>query len=124
MIVRLREELEKLESSPNPEEWRQAVRQLLGILNNDERLDEDWEQFAMHFDKVHADFLARLRDRYPQLTPRDHKLCAFLRMNLSSKEIAPLLYISVRGVEISRYRLRKKLDLDAEANLTDFLLGI
>jgi len=124
MIVRLREELEKLESSPNPEEWRQAVRQLLGILNNDERLDEDWEQFAMHFDKVHADFLARLRDRYPQLTPRDHKLCAFLRMNLSSKEIAPLLYISVRGVEISRYRLRKKLDLDADANLTDFLLGI
>ena len=124
MIVRLREELEKLETSPNPEEWRQALRQLLGILNNDERLDEDWEQFAMHFDKVHADYLARLRDRHPQLTPRDHKLCAFLRMNLSSKEIAPLLYISVRGVEISRYRLRKKLDLDAEANLTDFLLGI
>ncbi|MDZ4786047.1 MAG: hypothetical protein SGJ02_08220 [bacterium] len=120
----LREELENLDSSPNPDEWCHAVRQLLDILNNDEHLDEEWEPFATHFDKVHADFLARLRDRYPQLTPRDHKLCAFLRMNLSSKEIAPLLYISVRDVEISRCGLRKKLDLDDEANLTDFLLGI
>ncbi len=124
LIVRLREDIEKLDSTTPPEELKKSLRQLLGILNNDDRLDEDWEHFAIHFDKVHADFLARLRDRYPQLTPRDHKLCAFLRMNLSSKEIAPLLYISVRGVEISRYRLRKKLELEAESNLTEFLLGI
>ena len=124
MIVRLKEELEKIESVSVPDEMKISLRQAAGILNNDERLDEDWEQFAIHFDKVHADFLARLREQFPQLTPRDHKLCAFLRMNLSSKEIAPLLYISVRGVEISRYRLRKKLELDADANLTEFLVNI
>ena len=124
LIVRLKEELEKIESVSVPDEMKISLRQAAGILNNDERLDEDWEQFAIHFDKVHADFLARLREQFPQLTPRDHKLCAFLRMNLSSKEIAPLLYISVRGVEISRYRLRKKLELDADANLTEFLVNI
>ena len=123
-MVRLREDLEKLGKLNDADERRKAIRHILSALNDDERLDEDWGHFAMHFDKVHADFLARLRDRYPQLTPRDHKLCAFLRMNLNSKEIAPLLFISVRGVEISRYRLRKKLGLDAEANLTDSLQGI
>jgi ligand-binding sensor domain-containing protein/DNA-binding CsgD family transcriptional regulator len=124
LIVKLREDLEKLEKLSDPAERRKAIKQLMHILNDDERLDEDWDHFALHFDKVHADFLARLRDRFPNLTPKDHKLCAFLRMNLSSKEIAPLLYISTRGVEISRYRLRKKLGLDTEANLTEFLQGL
>jgi ligand-binding sensor domain-containing protein/DNA-binding CsgD family transcriptional regulator len=124
LIVKLREDLEKLEKISEPAERRKALKQLMHILNDDERLDEDWDHFALHFDKVHADFLARLRDRFPNLTPKDHKLCAFLRMNLSSKEIAPLLYISTRGVEISRYRLRKKLGLDTEANLTEFLQSL
>ncbi|MFM8449201.1 MAG: helix-turn-helix transcriptional regulator, partial [Haliscomenobacter sp.] len=71
---------------------------------------------------VHAHFLRRLKERFPQITPKDQKLCAYLRLNLSSKEIAPLLGISVRSVEVSRYRLRRKLDLESEDNLTEFLL--
>jgi AraC family chitin signaling transcriptional activator len=65
-----------------------------------------------------------LREKYPQLTPKDHRLCAYLRMNLTSKEIAPLMNISVRSVEVARYRLRKKLELDSEVNLVEFMVEI
>ncbi len=61
---------------------------------------------------------------YPSLSAHELKLCAYLRMNLSSKEIAQLENISVRGVEISRYRLRKKLKISTETNLFDFLMGL
>jgi DNA-binding CsgD family transcriptional regulator len=73
---------------------------------------------------VHNDFLILLKEKYPSLKPHELKLCAFLRMNLSSKEIAGLMNISVRGVEISRYRVRKKLQIPTEVNLAEFLLSI
>jgi DNA-binding CsgD family transcriptional regulator len=85
--------------------------------------DEDWEHFQVHFDKVHGDFSRSFRAKYPNLSPQDMKLSAYLRMNLSTKEIAHLLNISVRGVEISRYRLRKKLQLDRSLNLQEFILN-
>lgn len=84
--------------------------------------DKDWEQFQLHFDQVHGGFSKRLQAAYPSLTPQEMKLCAYLRLNLSTKEIAQLMHISVRGVEISRYRLRKKLALDRQDNLLDFML--
>ena len=90
----------------------------------DERLDADWEQFARHFDQVHSHFLKKVRQHYPQLTVKDHRLCAYLRMNLSSKEMASLMNISVRSVEVARYRLRKKLALESEVNLVEFMLQI
>ncbi len=85
--------------------------------------DKDWEQFQLHFDQVHGDFSKRLKSAYAGLTPQEMKLCAYLRLNLSTKEIAQLMHISVRGVEISRYRLRKKLELDRQDNLLDFILN-
>lgn len=112
-----------LEKSTHPA-VKKEIQQLLNLLNFDVKLDEDWEQFAFRFDQVHVDFLKHLRERFPQLSTNDHKLCAFLRMNLITKEIAPLLNISVRGVEASRYRLRKKLGLPNDANLTDFMMDI
>jgi DNA-binding CsgD family transcriptional regulator len=85
---------------------------------------EDWKVFETNFDRAHDQFLKTLKDNYPELTPSDLRLCAFLRMNLASKEIAPLLGISVRGVENHRYRLRKKLNLEIESSLTEFILKI
>ncbi len=105
----------------------QSKKQLEGVLKtikSDMLHEDDWEKFEMHFDQVHEDFLKKIRLNYPALTPKDLRLCAYLRMNLSSKEIAPLLNISVRGVEISRYRLRKKFDIDRVENLIDFLMNI
>jgi DNA-binding CsgD family transcriptional regulator len=71
---------------------------------------------------VHSDFLISLKDKFPTLSGNELKLCTYLRMNLSSKEIAQLMNISVRGVEIGRYRLRKKLQIPTEVNLFEFLL--
>lgn len=97
------------------------LKKVLRELTQEEQFESDWQQFAAHFDQVHAGFLRRIQEQYPQLTAKDSRLCAYLRMNLSTKEIAPLMNISVRGVEISRYRLRKKLNLDKETNLNDFM---
>lgn len=112
-----------LEKSTNPA-VKKEIQHLINLLNFDVKLDEDWEHFAYHFDQVHVDFLKQLRERFPQLSSNDYKLCAYLRMNLSTKEIAPLMNISVRGVEGSRYRLRRKLNLSSDANLTDFILSL
>ncbi len=85
--------------------------------------DDEWEHFMQYFDEVHGDFSRRLRHEFPQLSPQDLKLCAYLRMNLSTKEIAQLLNITIRGVEIARYRLRKKLGLDRSVNLAEYILN-
>ena len=91
------------------------------MITDTEKSDEDWDKFAVYFDEVHNNFLSTLKTKYPQLSATDLKLCAYLRLNLSSKEIAQLLNISLKGVEVSRYRLRKKLGLATEINLNDFL---
>jgi DNA-binding CsgD family transcriptional regulator len=85
---------------------------------------DDWQLFETNFERAHERFLNKIREMYPELTARDLRLCAFLRMNLSSKEIAPLLGISVRGVENHRYRLRKKMSLDHDQKLIDLILGL
>ena len=120
----VRTKVEDLEKKIDQPALRKEIRRLHSLLNSNDRLEDDWEKFGLLFDQVHVDFLARLQKTYPNLKPKDRKLCAFLRMNLTTKEIAPLLNISVRGVEISRYRLRKKLDLPTEVNLTEFITSL
>jgi DNA-binding CsgD family transcriptional regulator len=83
---------------------------------------DDWQLFEANFEQAHETFLKTMKSTYSDLTPSDLRLCAYLRINLSSKDIAPLLGISVRGVENHRYRLRKKLGLTAEDNLTEFII--
>ncbi|HZV68837.1 MAG TPA: triple tyrosine motif-containing protein [Saprospiraceae bacterium] len=124
ILLAVQEGLHQIREKSPDQSVKKEVQQLLNMVNFDVKLDEDWEHFAHHFDQVHVDFLKHLRERFPQLSTSDLKLCAYLRMNLSTKEIAPLLNISVRGVEGSRYRLRKKLDLSNDANLTEFILRL
>lgn len=83
--------------------------------------DNNWKRFAENFDLVYENYLMRLSERFPNLTISDKKLCAYLKMDLSSKDIAPLLNMSFRSVEMSRYRLRKKMVLDRDINLSEFL---
>ncbi|MBC9930609.1 triple tyrosine motif-containing protein [Chitinophaga qingshengii] len=103
----------------NPE-----IRNALLLLNDVEKNNASWEQFASHFDEINNNFLKKLKERFPVLTNTDLKLCAYLQLKLSSKEIAQLMAISVRGVEIKRYRLRKKLNLPTEQQMTDFFYTI
>ncbi len=100
------------------------IKKVISTIDSDVRMDKDWERFQKHFEDVHSDFFKTLHEKYPQLTPKDLRMCAYLRMNLSTKEIALISNISVRGVEISRYRLRKKLDVPREQNLVDFIMNI
>nr|WP_217902805.1 histidine kinase [Flavobacterium sp. J49] len=82
---------------------------------------KEWETFENNLYKSHEDFIKRITSRYPKLSSKDIKLCIYLKMSLSSKEIAPLMNISFRGVELHRYRLRKKLDLQQDVNLSSFM---
>jgi DNA-binding CsgD family transcriptional regulator len=123
MLGKIREDLNVLLKKIDNNQVSNEFKKLLKILGEDNKIDDNWEHFAHHFDKVHTDFLVVLKNRYPALTATELKLCAYLRMNLSSKEIAQLMNISIRGVEIGRYRLRKKLGLPKEMNLFEFLLN-
>lgn len=84
----------------------------------------EWETFETNLNQIHNEFMINLSKKFPNLTPKDIKLCIYLKMNLSSKEIAPMMNISYRGVELHRYRLRKKLNLVQDENLSKFLLMI
>lgn len=122
VLLKIKKELVKVHKQASTEDNRKKLQKIIHTIDGNIRLDSNWEQFEAYFDQVHENFLRNLREAYPELTPKDQKLCAYLRMNLTTKEIAPLMNISVRGVEISRYRLRKKLDLDTNTNLTDFIM--
>ena len=83
--------------------------------------DEQWREFESRFERVHIDFLKNLQKKYPNLSPTEKRLCAFLRLNMTTKEIANIMHVSSRAVEQSRYRLRKKLGLDKKQDLNNFL---
>jgi len=125
LLGNIREELMRMKKGVNGDAAAaEELKKMLRILGEENKMDKDWEQFAVHFDKVHSDFLRITKAAYPTLSAHELKLCAYLRMNLSSKEIAQLENISVRGVEISRYRLRKKLRIATETTLFDFLMDL
>ena len=84
----------------------------------------EWESFEHNLMQSHEEFVHKLSNKYPILTSKDIKLCIYLKMNLSSKEIAPLMNISFRGVELHRYRLRKKLNLNSEETLSKFMINV
>lgn len=122
-LYSMKEQLKHISQKVNPD----AQKYLQKLIKNIERSTnqkEDWDKFELYFDQVYEDFTKRIREKYLHLTPTDIKLCAYLRMNLSTKEIAPLLNISIRGVEISRYRLRKKLNMPQNENLIDFMMNL
>jgi len=99
-------------------------RKVMKLFEEAENNEDDWTEFSRHFDEVHNNFLLTLKKKFPELTTTDLKLCAYLRINLTTKEIAQTMGISVRGVETSRYRLRKKLEVPGETNLFDFLMEV
>ncbi|MCU4163737.1 two-component regulator propeller domain-containing protein [Carboxylicivirga caseinilyticus] len=101
------------------------VAQRLGKTLNfidQELADDHWEDFEMRFDMAHNNFIKRLKEDFPDLTSKDLKMCAYLRMNLSTKEMAQLLNMTVRGVETARYRIRKRMNLESSENLNEFIL--
>lgn len=121
-IDSIKTELQQLKQTGRWAEAKQALEKIVKEIDINLKLQEDWEQFEYHFDQVHGDFLTRLQQDYPDLSPNEQKLCTLLRLNLNTKEIANILSISQRGVEVARYRLRKKLGLEKGQNLSKFVL--
>jgi len=122
-LLNIKEELLKLKRPNNDFALNDKITSLIVKIDKDLDHNKQWEVFETAFDEVHEDFLNRLKVAYPNLTPKELRLCAYLRLNISSKEIAPLMNISVRGVEICRYRVRKKLDIERDTNMTSFIIN-
>lgn len=100
------------------------IKPVIKLINKNIANNSDWELFQEAFNNADSNFLKKVKAAHPTLTPNDLRLCAYLRLNLSSKEIAPLLNISARSVEIKRYRLRKKMDLHHEKSLVEYILEL
>ncbi|MCX2679304.1 LuxR C-terminal-related transcriptional regulator [Galbibacter sp. EGI 63066] len=86
--------------------------------------DDEWEIFEYNFNQVHEEFFNKLKEFHPDISQKDLKLCAYIKMGLSTKEIAPLMNISIRGVETHRYRLKKRLNLDNSSSLVNYLRNL
>lgn len=123
-LTQLKNEIQILTSKPTAKPLHSEIKSLIRKIDRDIENEKHWQVFDKYFDEVHQDFINRLKEKHPDLTPKDIRMCSYLKMNISSKEIAPLMNISVRGVEISRYRLRKKLNLDRNTNLTEYFMNI
>ncbi|MFT6934083.1 MAG: AraC family chitin signaling transcriptional activator [Maribacter sp.] len=111
---------EQLKKADNPTQIKSVIKTIDRNLTN----EDDWKFFEEAFNNADKDFLKKIKEAHPILTPNDLRLCAYLRLNLASKEIAPLLNISVRSVEVKRYRLRKKMDLPHENSLTAYIIEL
>ncbi|MFK8163065.1 MAG: LuxR C-terminal-related transcriptional regulator [Lewinella sp.] len=103
---------------------QQRIREVIKTIDRNIDEVETWNLFKDAFENADRDFFKKIKDLHPELTPNDLKLCAYLRLNLSSKEIAPMLNISPRSVEVKRYRLRKKMNLDAKDKLVVYIMEI
>jgi AraC family transcriptional regulator, chitin signaling transcriptional activator len=123
-IVNKNELLNAIKSELLQEKNSSSVRSALQIIDNDLLNNNHWEAFQEAFNNIDRNFLKKIKEFHPSLTPNDLKLCVYLRLNLSSKEIAPMLNISAQSVEIKRFRLRKKIGLNHEQNLTEYILSL
>jgi len=123
LLQRLKSILDRELDSPDTPA-RELQLKLMKIIDENISNRDDWQIFKVHFDAANSDFLERLKKIHNNLTPSDLRFCGFLRMNLTSKEISSLLSISLRSIEVKRYRLRKKLSLEHEDNLIEYLMDV
>jgi DNA-binding CsgD family transcriptional regulator len=123
-IIKKNEFLNSIKSQLEEAADSAPIKSVINTINRNINNTDDWKFFEEAFNNADKDFLKKIKSHHQDLTPNDLKLCAYLRLNLSSKEIAPLLNISVRSVEVKRYRLRKKMNLEHENSLTDYIMNL
>ncbi|MFT3738330.1 MAG: triple tyrosine motif-containing protein [Breznakibacter sp.] len=123
-LIKVKEELLKAMGGRDLSSITKRIGYVVKHIDNDIENESHWEVFETHLEQVHADFLKRLQEKHSDLLPRELKLCAYLRMGMSSKEISSLMNIGARAVENNRYKLRKKLGLDQGDNLIEYIMGL
>jgi DNA-binding CsgD family transcriptional regulator len=122
-LTHLKSYLKELHEKSSDQD-KKLIANLVNQIEKDNSLKKEWEQFEFHFDKANNNYFKKLKELYPDLTIKDLQMCSYLRLNLSNKEIANMLNISIRGVEKSRSRLRKKMNLESDTNLAEFLIKL
>jgi ligand-binding sensor domain-containing protein/DNA-binding CsgD family transcriptional regulator len=124
LLQKISDEINNFKDSAGKKLSEDQLRKIHKVIDEGMSDERDWNVFETSFNEAHENFFKKLKHDHPDLVPNDLKLCAYLRMNMSSKEMASLLNISLRGVEIRRYRLRKKLNLEHDKNLVEFLIEL
>jgi DNA-binding CsgD family transcriptional regulator len=124
ILLEFKEEMQKLYMEKNISKRDRIIHILMRTIDSEMSSKRDLEIFDLNFSAVHEDFIKILKERFPSLNQNDLRLCTFLKMNKTTKEIASLMNMSIRGVETSRYRLRKKMGLDRDGNLYDIITEI
>ncbi len=123
-LIRVNEDLNSIEDFVINDTAKGKIYNLKKRIKKEIDIKQQNKIFETYFDEVHEEFFKKLKEKYPVLSPNDLRMCAYIRMNLTTQEIAAILNISYRGAEISRYRLRKKLELDRSTSLSTFLTNI
>lgn len=108
----------------NPKQLKKELGNLNRLVEQGFNLDKEWEEFRQVFEQVHQDFFKQLKDQYPNLTPHELHVCALVKLNFSIKEMATILGIAPNSVAMARYRIRKKLQLETDDNLTEFMMKV
>lgn len=106
---------------PGGERQHPELRRLIRAINNELAQEDYWEQFQLAFGQMHQEFVHELQQKHPHISVNDTRLCYFIRMGFSNAEIASILNITVNGVEQSKYRLKKKMELDKDASLNEYI---
>ena len=117
-LADLKSDIQKLERH-DPE-----LRKVVRAIDNELNQEDYWEQFQLTFNQTHQEFVQQLEQRHPDISNTDVRLCCFIRMGMSNAEIASVLNITVNGVEQGKYRLKKKLNLEKEASVNDYIRGL
>lgn len=123
LLVRMRRKLQQMKKEDAKSD-QDGIRELLGQVDESIGAEENWAMFEQQFQQVHQDFLYRLAELHPTLSPTELKVCSLIKINLSTKEMARLLCQSTRSIESYRYRVRKKLKIAPDANLTLYLMAL
>lgn len=121
ILIGVKTQLEEISNTADKEKSVRLIKNLKSTLSTEIEGEKNWEQFTTYFDQVNQNFITELLKKHPALTQTDLRMCALTRLNMSNKEMAALLNISVQGVEKSRYRLKKHLGLTTEDDLAAYL---
>jgi DNA-binding CsgD family transcriptional regulator len=123
MLTDLKEKIGTIKVS-NDEQLRKKVNNIDRNIEMNMNFDDDWQKFKLHFAEVHPNFFEKLYQESNTLNNNDTRFCAYIRMGLTTKEIAQLMGISAGSVQKARYRLKKKLELEKEVNLIEYISNL
>ena len=123
-MMQKNELLQELKAKLENADGEDAQESLNKIISKGLNQDKEWKDFNTHFEAVNKNFYEKVKQNFPDISPNELKICALIKMNLSSKEMANILNISPDSVKTARYRLRKKLNLSTEDNLTEFIMSL